>query len=67
MYLGYPQLNRKTKILLFIHYDSFPLSFGFCNDQFTKRMGIHGSIAGKTMMRLCFDHTTTATAPLPNL
>jgi len=31
-------------------------------------MGIHGSITGKTMMRIiCFDHITTATIPLPNL
>ena len=30
-------------------------------------MGTHGSITGKTMMRIkCFDHLTTATTPLPN-
>jgi len=34
----------------------------------TQNMGIHGSITGKTMMRIiCFDHITTATTPLPNL
>ena len=33
-----------------------------------QNMGIHGSITGKTMMRIiCFDHITTATTPLPNL
>ena len=33
-----------------------------------QNMGIHGSITGKTMMRIIyFDHITTATAPLPNL
>jgi len=32
-----------------------------------QNMGIHGSITGKTMMRIiCFDHTA-ATTPLPNL
>ena len=31
-------------------------------------MGVHGSITGKTIMRItCFDHITTATTPLPNL
>ncbi len=33
-----------------------------------QNMGIHGSITGKTIMRIiCFDHITTATTPLPNL
>jgi len=33
-----------------------------------KNMGTHGSITGKTMMRIiCFDHITTATTPLSNL
>ena len=28
-------------------------------------MGIHGSITGKTMIRIiCFDHMTTATTPV---
>ena len=32
-----------------------------------QNMGTHGSITGKTMMRIiCFDHITTATTPLPN-
>jgi len=34
---------------------------------YNQNMGIHGSITGKMMARIiCFDHTTTATTPLPN-
>ena len=36
-------------------------------DNTIQNIGIHGSITGKTMMRIiCFDHITSATTPLPN-
>ena len=36
--------------------------------RYDSEYGIHGSIAGETMMRIiCFDHITTATTPLPDL
>ena len=38
------------------------------NEDTIQNMEIHGSITGKTMMRIiCFDHITTATTPLPHL